>query len=162
MATVRIFQAQLRVQTTRMASRRARQILNFIEREAQAITATGPYTTGKLSGSIRNTGPQTRGWAVTGSVYSRKPYAASVEGGAVVHDIFPKNAPHTYRFGKGARPMLKFYWRKAGRVVYAHQVPMSPGTIGVSHPGQKGKGFLRRPLVDAALRYRMRVIIYDI
>jgi hypothetical protein len=31
----------------------------------------------------------------------------------------------------------------------------------VNHPGQKGKGYLRRPLALAAARHNMKVVIYD-
>lgn len=162
MATTRVFHIRLEAQTRKLAVAKATEVLNEIERDAQFITATGRYTKGRLSASIYNTGATIRGQRVVGSVGSRLPYAKSVESGADKHDIFPKRASNIYRFGRSRRPTLKFYWAKAGRVVYPNQIPMSPGTIGVSHPGQRGKGFLRIPLLDAAVRHRMRLIIYDV
>ncbi len=162
MARTVIYRLQLEAASRRIAVTKANDVLNDIEREAKFLTATGRYTKGKLSASIYNTGAIPRGQRVVGSVGSRLNYAKSVESGAKRHDIFPKRAPHIYRFGRERRPTLKFYWAKAGRTVYPNQIPMSPGTIGVSHPGQRGKGFLRIPLLDAAVRHRMRVIIYDV
>lgn len=157
---VRVFEARLMLQTTRIAQRFLRQALLEVQKEAQARAATGPYARGRLAGSIYNTGATSIGWKTTGSIGSRKPYAASVESGAGVHDIFPRFGPHVYRFGRAQKPALKFFWR--GRVVVANQIPMSPGTIGSSHPGQRGKGYLSKALIDVGLRRNMRVIIYDV
>jgi hypothetical protein len=162
MATARVYHARLELAGIRLTSRFVNRVLNEIEREAKLIAVGGPYSKGRLAQSIYNTGARRRGLLVTGQVGSRLSYAAAVEGGAKIHDIFPKGAPHMYRFGAPQRPMLKFFWRKAGRVVYMHQIPGGPTTIGRSHPGQKGKGFLRIPLLGAAIRHRMRVIVYDI
>lgn len=162
MARAVIYHLRLEAASQKLAIAKANEVLNEMERDAQFITATGPYTKGRLSASIYNTGAIPRGRRVVGSVGSRLSYAKSVEGGAERHDIFPKRAPKIYRFGHSQRPTLKFFWAKAGRVVYPNQIPMAPGTIGVSHPGQRGKGFLRIPLLDAAVRHRMRLIIYDV
>jgi len=158
----RVYQIQLQVESRKLAIRFANKVLKEIEREATFIAATGPYTKGHLAKTIYNTGAAARGTRVVGTVGSRASYAKSVESGAKKHDIFPKRASHSYRFGESRRPTLKFFWAKAGRTVYPNQIPMSPGTIGVSHPGQRGKGFLRRPLLAAAVRHRMRIIIYDV
>jgi len=160
MSTSRVYHAQLYTQTTRQAQRYVNRILNEIQREAKAIALVGPYTTGRLARSIDKTGPVTEGFVVRGKVGTRLSYASAVEKGAQIHDIFPKRAAHVYRFGRVRPPMLKFRWR--GRLVYANQVPMGPGTIGVSHPGQKGKGFLIRPLRNAAIRHRMTIIVYEL
>lgn len=158
----RVYHASLQVESRKIAMRQANRILNEIETEARFIAATGKYTRGRLAQSIYNTGAIPRGTVVVGAVGSRLGYASAVESGAKKHDIFPKKAPQYYRFGRSRRPTLKFFWAKAGRVVYPNQIPMSPGTIGVSHPGQRGKGFLRKPLMAAAVRHRMRLVLYDV
>lgn len=113
---------------------------------AALILATGPYIEGKLVTGLESRityGPE----VVVGRVGisgRRFPYAASVEGGAQRHFIplVPK--------GKGK--WLVFYWRKVGRTVFFKQV---------NHPGQRGKGYLRKPLVLVADRYNMKVFLYD-
>jgi len=162
MAKTTIYHLRLEAASRKIAMAKANQVLNEMEREARFIAATGPYTKGALAASIFNTGAIPRGSRIVGSVGSPLKYAKAVESGARRHDIFPKRAPSVYRFGQSQRPTLKFFWAKAGRTVYPNQIPMAPGTVGVSHPGQHGKGFLRRPLLDAAVRHRMRLIIYDV
>lgn len=158
----KVYHASLQFESRKIAVRFANRVLNEIETEARFIAATGKYTKGHLAASIYNTGAIPRGTRVVGAVGSRLGYARAVESGARRHDIFPRNAAQVYRFGRPARPTLKFFWAKAGRVVYPNQIPMAPGTIGVSHPGQPGKGFLRKPLLAAAVRHRMRIIIYEV
>ncbi len=138
----------------------ADEILTEVQIDARANAAGGVYSRGRLAESIYRSGPRALGSTVVGSVGSRLPYAASVEGGASVHPIFPIGAPHTYRFGAKRRPMLKFTWR--GRTVYMNQIPGGPGTVGRSHPGQRGKHFLTNALVGVALRHGLRVVIYDL
>lgn len=158
----RVYHAQLQIESRKLAVRFVNKVLDEMEIEARFIAATGKYTKGHLAATIYNTGAIPRGIRVVGAIGSTASYARIVETGAKKHDIFPTRASKVYRFGKPEKPTLKFYWAKAGRVVYANQIPMAPGTIGVSHPGQKGKGFLRRPLIAAAIRHRMRLIIYDV
>ena len=163
MATVRLNRATIQVETTEMAQKFVRQVMYEVEFQAKIRAAHGPYSAGILASSITSTGPHTLGSEVSGRVGTPLHYAASVESGAKIHNIFPKRAPHIYRFGGQARrPMLRFFWRKAGRVVYMAQVPGSPGKIGRSHPGQKGKHFLRESLLDAARRHGMRIVVYDL
>lgn len=164
MSTVRVFHAVLAKRTFFFTRRYVNRIMDEILTESVAIAAVGPYTHGPLSKSIHTTGPMIRGKNVTGSIGSRLSYAKIVEDGAKVHNIFPKRAPQVYRFGRPRPPMLKFRWygRGGGRLVYTNQVPMAPGTIGISHPGQKGKGFLMRPLRNAAVRHRMQIIVREI
>jgi hypothetical protein len=52
--------------------------------------------------------------------------------------------------------MLSFIWR--GRRVFTPHVPMAPYTIGKSHPGQRGKRFLRKAMILASQRYGFRFI----
>jgi hypothetical protein len=157
---------KLFLQTNRMMTRRLRRIMNDVQRDAK-IFARGPYSgrgTGpSLAQSIEVEGPVPLGTKVTSTVGSRLPYAASVELGAKIHPIWPKGAPHVYRFfgaGYNAPPKLKFYWR--GRLVYTPQVPMAASTFFVSHPGQKGKRYLTKALAKAAIKYRMHLILYEV
>lgn len=157
---VRVYHATLLLQSTRMASRFADKVLKEMQIEAKANAAGGTYSKGRLAETIRRSGPDTIGRTVVGSIYSRSPYAASVEGGAKVHEIFPKGSPHTLRFGHKKRPMLKFIWH--GHMVYLNQIPGGPGTVGRSHPGQSGKHYMSRAMVGTAVRFGLRVVIYDI
>jgi hypothetical protein len=159
-ATVKVFQIQLRQQSMRIARRYAATVLEEMQDAAQVNAAGGEYSTGRLASSVYKSGPFPQGSTITGSVGSRLEYASYVEKGARVHNIFPKGAPHVYRFGPKRRPMLKFAWR--GRVVYMNQIPGGPGTVGRSHPGMKGKHWLSRAIVAVATRHRLRVIIYDV
>lgn len=160
MTTVRVYHAVLAAQTFRHTRRYVNRVLDEILAESTAIAAVGPYTTGALAKSLYKAGPMVTGKKVFGNVGTRKEYARIVEAGAKIHNIFPKRAPHVYRFGRPRRPTLKFEWR--GRTVYANQVPMAPSTIGISHPGQRGKGFLIRPLRNAAVRHRMQIIVREV
>jgi hypothetical protein len=159
----RVHRSQIQVTSTRISTRKLRKIANEMEREARILASVGQYSTGRLAKSIHARGPITSGWMVTAWVGSRLPYAEAVERGAKRHNIFPMGAPHVYRFygmpGYKEAPQLKFFWRKAGRTVFTPQVPMAPGTIGVSHPGQKGKFFLIRSAGTMAIKYRMRLIV---
>lgn len=163
MATVRVYHAVLAAQTFRHTRRYVNTILDEVLLESTAIASVGPYTTGHLAKSIYKSGPMRTGRAVIGNVGSRLSYAKIVEEGAKVHDIFPKRAPHAYRFGRPRPPMLKFRWfgRGGGRLVYTNQVPMAPGTIGISHPGQRGKGYLIRALRNVAVRHRLQIIVRE-
>lgn len=162
MATVRLHSVELHVQTSEMAVRILEQVMYEVAFGARLKVLAGPYTTGNLAESIERRGPYIRGTTVSGAVGTDAVYAASVHGGAKVHDIFPKRAPHTYRFGKARAPMLKFFWRKAGKTVYMNQIPGAPSRIGLSHPGQSGKHFISDPLKAAAIRHGMNYIVTDI
>ena len=160
MATVRVFHARLARRTFFFTRRYVNRIMDEIFAESTAIAATGPYTTRRLAKSLHKAGPLVTGKNVSGSIGSRLDYAKIVEDGAKIHNIFPKNIPRVYRFGRQRRPTLKFEWR--GRTVYPNQVPMAPSKIGISHPGQKGKNFLMGPLRNAAVRHRMQIIVREI
>lgn len=158
--TVRVFQIQVRAQSVRIARRQAARVLDQLQDEARVRASGGEYSTGRLASSIYKSGPQVLGTMVRGSVGSRLGYAAVVEKGARIHNIFPKGAPHIYRFGAKRRPMLRFVWH--GHVVYMNQVPGGPGTVGRSHPGMRGKHWLSKSLVSVALRNNFKVVVYDI
>lgn len=163
MATVRVYHAVLARQTFGHTRRYVNKILDEVLVESTAIAAVGPYTTGHLAKSIYKSGPMRTGRSVVGNVGSRLSYAKIVEEGARIHNIFPKRAPRVYRFGRVRAPALKFRWqgRGGGRLVYANQVPMGPRTVGISHPGQKGKGYLIRALRDVAVRHRLQIIVRE-
>lgn len=148
MARVVMYQLVLKETSIEEAHRLVNEVLDGTVLAAKAMTApgTGPYTTGHLSSTIEKEGPHITGRLVTGAVNAKASYAQIAHDGARVHDIFPKDAPHLWRFGSRRRPQLKFYWRRAGRTVYAPHIPMSPHYLGRSHPGYKGKKFLTTPL----------------
>lgn len=157
--TVRIFHAQAVASGLFVGRRFVRKVSREIEQGAKVIAGHGEYTTGRLANSIEASPPLVTGTTVSSSIGSKLSYAAAVERGAKVHSIFPKSAPQIYRFGRVRPPMLKFYWKKAGRTAYFNQIPGGPGTIGLSHPGQKGKGYLIRPFGRAVVKYKMRVTV---
>lgn len=133
------------------------QVLYEVEFAAKAAVLGGPYSTGILAASIHRVGPTFVPLGVTGRVGSRLKYAMSVESGAKVHWIFPKHS------SAGAhRAMLRFYWRRAGKVVYFPQIPASPFTVGRSHPGQPGQHYLTNALRRSARLHNMRVETLDI
>jgi hypothetical protein len=160
MARTRVYTAILRVETMAMATKLGEKVLTELQLGAKENATGGPYSRGALAASIYKHGPIAAGTTVTGTVGSRLDYANIVEVGAKIHDIFPKGAPHVYRFGRHRRPMLRFVWR--GKLVYMHQIPGSPTKIGLSHPGQRGKHYIAKALVGVAARNGFRVAIYDI
>lgn len=169
----RIYDARLYVESTGFMGIRVGQIIDDIHDLAVRGATGGPYSKGALAGSIYKTKPFPIGWKVRGRVGSPLSYAASVEGGAEIHNIFPKGAAHTLRFGRvertgrklqfglgtGTRRMLAFYWR--GSFIVTPHVPMSPRTVGLSHPGQRGKRFLLNALLEAAAKWQMKIDVYE-
>ena len=108
---------------------------------AQRNVSWGPYTrTQRLKDSIYGTLRSTPEGFV-GQVGSHLSYAASVEGGARAHIIRPRT-PDGW---------LAFYWERGGRYVVTKRV---------SHPGQRGKHYLRDALLRTAKRRNFRVTIY--
>lgn len=151
----------LRVHISEIGYRNLQQVMRFVHLRARKGAAKGKYSKGALAASIYAHGPEiiptsSDGCIVQGEIGSLLPYAASVERGAEIHNIFPKSAVHIFRFGSRRRPMLTFIWH--GRRVFTPHVPMAPYTIGRSHPGQKGKRFLRSALLLAAARYNFRFV----
>ena len=169
MATVRIYRLAVTRNGQDFSKRLIRRVMLETEIGAKAILATGPYTSGNLARSVHGEGPVVRGPIVSGAVGSRLSYARIVHNGSGLlgpkhkaYVIFPKGAPHVYRFGSRKGPQLKFFWRKVGRVVYMPHIPGSVGTVGISHPGQKGKFYLTEPMRASARRHRFRVFIQDV
>lgn len=132
------------------AARFIRKVLRELEFQARLHVATGPYTMGNLAHSIRSHGPfiEANG-RVTGSVGSDLAYAASVEAGSGLWG--PKHAK--YPIYPVRKKMLRFYWRKVGKVVVLPKV---------SHPGQRGKGYLKRAAESVGRRHNMLVIIREL
>ena len=162
MARVIIYHALARAHSMEVAKRLVRQVLYETEFGAKIMSAGGPYSVGNLSESIHSDGPNMSGTSVTGTVGSKLPYARAVHDGAKVHWIFPKASKGVIRFGSRRRPQLKFFWRKAGRVVYLPHIPGSVDRIGHSHPGVKAKHYLTEPLRNAARRHGFRFIRLDL
>jgi hypothetical protein len=162
MARVRVYRAALRVKTIAIATRIVEQVTYEIEQQAFVICINGPYTTGNLAMQLYRRPPIVTGDRVAGRVGNRASYARIAHDGARIHDIYPKGAPHYYRFGRYGRPKLRFFWRKAGRVVYMNQIPGAASSVGRSHPGYEGKKFLVRPLIDVAARHNMNIVVYDL
>lgn len=156
---VHINHAKLQVITMAGASRYVAKVLDTIHDVAVRGARGGPYSKGTLAASIYKEGPQVIGYLARGEVGSRLSYADIVERGARPHNIFPRGSSHMFRFGDRKRPQLKFVWK--GRIVFTPHVPMSPGRIGLSHPGQTGKHFLLKAAVQASVRYRLQLRIYD-
>jgi hypothetical protein len=163
MATrVIIYQALAKAHSAEVAKRLVRQVLYETEFGAKALARGGPYSTGNLADSIHSDGPHLTGTSVTGTVGSTLSYARSVHDGAKVHWIFPKASKGVVRFGSRRRPQLRFFWRRAGKVVFLPHIPGSPGKIGRSHPGVQGKHYLTEPLRNAARRHGFRFVRTDL
>lgn len=141
MARIVLHRIQVKRESDQVALRFTRKILREIQFQARLKLFSGPYTTGALARSIQVQGPFIEARRTSGSVGSDLDYAASVEKGARPHEILPR----------GVR--LKFYWRRVGRVV---SLPF------VDHPGQRGKGYLRRAAEEVGRRHNMIVLIYDV
>jgi hypothetical protein len=150
------------VKTLAIATREVEQLIYEVHFGATMRVLHGPYTTGNLASQMYRRGPFVTANRVSGRVGNSASYARIVHDGAKIHEIYPKGVPHVPNFSRRGRPMLKFFWRRAGKVVYFAQVPGSPSTVGRSHPGQPGKHYLTKALVDVAERRGARVVIYDI
>lgn len=124
------------------ATRLIRVVVNETRLVARRKTSYGPYTTGRLSMSIYGTTRSMGRRGVVGRVGSDLSYALSVENGADIHPITHRNPAKR----------LHFYWRKLGEWVYFYKV---------THPGQKGKHYLRDALIEVGLRRGFKVFIYD-
>lgn len=131
------------------AERFIRQVLREIVFQARLHLVFGPYTTGRLAASIRAKGPFMDFGRVKGTVGSELNYAAAVEGGSGLYGPLRSKYPI---YPVRAR-LLRFYWRKVGRVVALPDV---------SHPGQRGKGYLKQATQSVARRHNMIVIIREL
>lgn len=140
MAEVRINHLKAHTMAGNLVEKQIRRALLDVKLKAIEKLVGGKYATGQLAPLLYvEVVPGAKG--PEGRVGSRLPYAASVDGGAGSHYIFP-HPPKT---------KLKFFWRKVGRVVTPSRV---------YHPGQRGNGFLSESLVTVAHRYNYLVFRY--
>src|SRR5262245_4603199 len=96
---VKVNKAQVRITAARIGYAKMRRVMRYVHRHAQAGALGGPYSrTGALAASITAVGPFIIGTTTEAFVFSPLPYAASVERGARIHAIFPKNLPGVWRF----------------------------------------------------------------
>ena len=154
---VQVYKTKLIFQAGIMSGRRLRRVIDDVQDSARIYASHGQYShTKALAASIQSVGPFFTGIGTTGKVFTTLSYAAAVEEGAKVHPIFPKGMAHIYRFGSRLPRQLKFNWH--GRTVYTPHVPMAASTVGLSHPGQEGKHYLRRAAIKAAIKWHMRFI----
>lgn len=134
------------------AERRVREVMRSVEIAAKIATSTGLYShTKHLAQSIKSNVYVAR-TVVHAEVGSDVRYAKMVHNGTDPHIIRPRPVG----FGGGLYRRggyLHFYWRKAGRYATFKKV---------SHPGQRGKFYLTRPLEVAGRRYGFRVVTYHI
>lgn len=136
--------------TSQQATMRyVRTILREIRLSARLKVSHGPYTTGRLAGSIEIDGPYPGLGEVRGSVGSDKPYAEAVNSGSGLYG--PRASKYTIRPHPPKR-YLRFFWRKMGRTVFLERV---------RHPGQQGKHYLTDALREVARRHNLRVIIRE-
>jgi len=133
-ARYRLNHAAVNRKSQQEAIRLLSKVASEVERAARFGAAEGPYWTGNLAASIKHKGPRVVGKEVVVEIGSSLKYAASVDEGATIHEISAKKP--------GGR--LVFFWHKKGKWM---KVPY------VIHPGQKGKGFLRKPMRRAAARH---------
>ena len=168
MANVQIFHLAVTKKSREVGRRLVKELLLEAEVQAKVQTMRGPYSTGRLADSIHIQGPHDTALGIKGSLGTHLSYAHTVHNGSGLYgpkhkaySIFPKRAMKVYRFGSRRKPQLHFFWRKAGKMVFLPHIPGAPGTVGLSHPGQRGQHFLTNALKDAARRKRFRVFIYD-
>lgn len=163
MARVVMYRLRLKNASKKRGEALVRKVMEEVLFESKLLAATGLYATGALSDSIDMDGPRHLGLLITGSVGSDLPYANAVHDGAEIHAIFPKAARGIYRFGSHKKPQLKFFWRAKGKVVIVPHIPISPRTIGRSHPGIKhGKKYLSRPLQEIGRRNGFKVTTVEL
>lgn len=149
MARVRIYYTRAGRESNDAAVEFVREVLRQIQFQARLHVAFGPYTMGTLAGSIQRQGPFMEFGMVSGNVGSDLDYAAAVEGGSGLYG--PRRSKYVIR--PRSKTYLKFYWRKVGHIVRLRQV---------NHPGQRGKGYLRKAAESVGRRHNMIVIIRDI
>jgi hypothetical protein len=144
-----IYHSRARRETNEDAEKFVREVLRQIVFQARLHVAFGPYTTGNLARSLHHTGPFIEFGRVTGSVGSNLNYAAAVEGGAGLYG--PRRS--RYLIVPRRARLLRFYWRKVGRIVALPDV---------RHPGQRGKHYLEQAAQSVARRHNMLIVIHEL
>lgn len=123
-----------------LARRQVVSCVSAVNRQARQNAPGGPYSTGRLKGSINWSLTRNQpGSGVTAVSGSELIYARSVHEGQPAREIIPVRAPR-----------LVFYWRRVGRLV---RLPR------VSHPGTSAQPYLTDALKTVAPRYGFRVVI---
>lgn len=138
MATVIIFRGVATFDAMFVARRAVRDLTRDVVVAAKLRASIGPYATGYLASRIRSEINDVPG-GVEGIIRARTKYSNAVEHGAKPHMIYPH----------GNYP-LRFFWRKAGRVVRLSRV---------HHPGQRPKRYLRDALEVHAPRHGFKIIV---
>lgn len=142
MVSYRLHHANIRRFSTLTSYRFLKKVTDEVHTEAVLMVSHGPYTTGNLARSL-----QKRTWIVRDGaesrVWSTLDYARWVHDGTPRHQIPIPWYP-------GRRPHLKFFWRRVNATVFFAKV---------NHPGQRGKQFIAIPLIRAARRNNMIVIV---
>lgn len=142
MAQIRLNYPNIRRFSSLTSYRYLKKATDEVHAEAVLMTSHGRYTTGNLARSLKK-----RTWIVRGGaesrVWSDLDYARWVHDGTPRHQIPIPWYP-------GRRPRLKFFWRRVNATVFFAKV---------NHPGQRGKQFLTIPLIRAARRNNMIVIV---
>lgn len=139
MARLQFKPGAVRSFVTTQARKEVRACTAAVNRKARRNAPGGPYSTGRLKGSI-NWSIQTAGWNIRGRSGSDLIYAYSVHEGQPARRITAKRAPH-----------LVFYWRRVGRIVRR---------FSVNHPGTAPQPYLVQALLTEAPKYGFKVIIY--
>lgn len=137
-------------------------VLQEMRAAAVAIVSEGEYATGRMASSLELQGPLIRGETVRGAVGSRLDEALVVHDGAKIHEIYPKRSVGVWRPGSHRKPQLKFFWRRKGRFAYFPHIPGGDNTVGISHPGMKGKKYLEIPLKIVGRRHGFKVTTRDL
>lgn len=126
------------------ANRHAKRLVQTTLRQttvqARRNAPGGPYSTGRLKGSIFYGLTREDRGGVSGVSGSPLIYAHSVHEGQPARVIVPVRARK-----------LVFFWRRAGRVVVRDSV---------SHPGTTGQPYLTSALLRVAPAHGFRVVIY--
>lgn len=123
-----------------MAQRLVAQTTSAVNSQGRSNAPGGQYSTGTLKASINWSMSATK-VTVTGVSGSPLIYAHSVHTGQPARRIVPRNAR-----------MLRFYWRRTGRVEHFRSV---------NHPGTQANPYLTDALKAVAPRYGFKVVIYD-
>lgn len=136
---VQLNDAEVRRVSLMYARSETRACTAAVNRRARSNAPGGPYSTGRLKGSI-NWSIRTVGQTVIGTSGSDLVYAFSVHDGQPPRRIVARRAKN-----------LVFYWRRVGRVVHRRSV---------NHPGTAPQPYLVQALLTEAPKYGFKVTIY--
>lgn len=141
MARLELNQAAVRKAADDPARKLVRITTSAVSRQARSNAPGGPYSTGRLKASINwEMTKDVPGDEVSAQCGSPLIYANSVHQGQPARRIVPVRAK-----------LLRFYWRRVGRVVHRRSV---------NHPGTQAQPYLTDALKQIAPRYGFKVVIY--